>query len=239
MVKLLDCTTRDGGYSTNWDYPRGDIIELINKLNSKNIEYFEIGYRNNQDTENKGKFYCCDKDFLKSFYEQKGSLKLGVMVDVKRISLDDFKCAQGDYLDFVRIATHPQDIEKTLKIAEELHNRNYKVFVHLMEVSNIDTKGYIDLYSWDKKDILESLYFADSFGELTPKQIEYYFTKLEILGYKKISFHAHNKNNLALENTLKTIELGAYSVDVSQTNEGRNGGNLTMEELIKNLPSIF
>ena len=67
-----------------------------------------------------------------------------------------------------------------------------------------------------------------------PNEIEKYFNKMEMLGYKKISFHAHNKIQLALKNTLKAIEHGAYSVDVTLDGIGRDG-NLDAVKLLNNL----
>ena len=54
-----------------------------------------------------------------------------------------------------------------------------------MDISNVEADGYIHLYSWENKSILESLYFADSYGTITPEETEKYFNKLKILGYEK------------------------------------------------------
>ena len=55
------------------------------------------------------------------------------------------------------------------------------------------------------------------------------------MGYVNIGFHAHNHMNQALKNSIKAIELGAYSVDVTQNKVGINGGNLLYTDLIKAL----
>mgnify|MGYP003314923769 CR=1 FL=1 len=78
--------------------------------------------------------------------------------------------------------------------------------------------------------VAEDVYFADSKGTLQPDEISSYFYKLKTLGYHNISFHAHNASNLALKNSLKAIELGVTSIDISHISGGRNGGNLTAEE---------
>ena len=49
MVKILDCTIRDGGHQTNWDFDDEFIFNLVKKLERNNIDYCEIGYRNNID----------------------------------------------------------------------------------------------------------------------------------------------------------------------------------------------
>lgn len=231
MTKILDCTTRDGGYNVNWNYDCGYIIELIEKLNKTGVEYYEIGYRNYFETEGKGIFYRCTPEVLEKFYNLKGKLKIGVMVDTKRYNAKDFLSAEDDFTDFVRVACHPEEILKALEIADELIYRGYNVFVHLMDVSNIGAEGFIAFCGYKNKEKLESLYFADSYGIITPEEAEHYYNKFKTLGYDRISFHAHNKRGFALQNTQKAIELGAYSVDVSRNGAGRNGGNLDADEL--------
>lgn len=225
MVKILDCTTRDGGWVTNWSYDDNYIRDHIEFLKENGFEYYEIGYRNFLDTEGKGRFYRCTPDITARFYKIKGSLKIGVMTDYKRYNQEDFPGADKDNIDFVRIAAHPADIQNTLETAKVLFNRGYRVFVHLMDVSKIDADGYLYLYMHEGKDIFESLYFADSYSVLAPSEIAQYYNKFKILGYKKISFHGHNAKGFALENTLSAVNLGAYSVDTAVNGIGQNGGN--------------
>ena len=156
------------------------------------------------------------------------------MTDTSRYLAEDFQGKDKDNIDFVRIACHPDRIRETLEISKDLHNKGYKVLLQLMEAPNIDEAGYLSLFEFDNKDIFETVYLADSYSTMHPNEIEKYFNKMEMLGYKKISFHAHNKIQLALKNTLKAIEHGAYSVDVTLDGIGRDG-NLDAVKLLDNL----
>jgi len=233
MTKILDCTTRDGGHVTNWNFNDEFVFDLMNELNYARVAYFEIGYRNRFDTDGKGNFYHCSPEFLQKFYDKKGNLQIGVMTDAKRYSEEDFAGAGKDYIDFVRIACHPDMIGETLIIAENLHNKGYKVFVQLMDVSNIDENGFFELFKFKNKNILESLYFADSYGVLEPSDIEKYFQKLKMLGYDRISFHGHNKSANVLQNSIKACEIGVFSVDTTKDGIGRCGGNLPLKKLLE------
>lgn len=235
MVKILDCTTRDGGHLTNWNFEKVFITDLIKELNQKNVSYYEIGYRNHYDNADKGIFYNCTPETLKEYYTLKNNLKLGVMTDATRYSTQDFKNRDEDYIDFVRIACHPDKISKTLDIAREIYNKGYMVFVQLMDISNIEPDGYMALMNFSDKNIFESIYLADSYGTLNPDEIGQYFNKLRTLGYEKISFHAHNSGKNALANTLAAIKSGAYSVDTTKNGIGRSGGNLALDELMKHV----
>ena len=232
MIRLLDCTTRDGGYCTNWNYSDEYIFGLMASLNKNKIDFYEIGYRNYYDNENKGNFYHCTPDLIKRFYDKKGALNLGVMVDTKRYNEKDFIDGNFDYIDFVRIATHPDKIKETLLIAENIYQKNYNVMIQLMDISNLSQEHYQLLEEWQKKEILTTIYLADTYGIVNTEIIEKIYSKIKEIGYQNISFHAHNKNQLALSNSLKAIDLGAFSIDVTQDGIGINGGNLSYTELL-------
>jgi 4-hydroxy 2-oxovalerate aldolase len=222
MTKILDCTIRDGGHCANWVFSEECIYNLMSTLNQNEISFFEIGYRNFKDREGKGNFYYCTPDFIKNFYGNKGVLNLGVMVDTKRFNENDFINGKEDYVDFVRIATHPERIGETLSIAETLYKRDYTVMLQLMDMTKLTDEHYQILESWSGKNIPKTVYLADTYGTAKTEEVEKHYKKLNNIGYKNISFHAHNHSGLALVNTKKAIELGAYSVDVSQDGIGIN-----------------
>lgn len=227
MTKILDCTVRDGGHQNNWNFDDNFVFHLIEKLKFEQIDYCEIGYRNRIDKKDKGRFFFCEKNLLKKFVDLKGALKIGIMADYKRIDLNDFKSASGDCVDFVRIACHPESIKDSIIMCERLKIRGYNVLLQLMEIPNVKPEHYDILNAWENKNILESLYIADSYSCVKPNDIPFYFEKLQSVGFERISFHGHNACGLALENTLKAVECGAYSIDVSQNGLG---GNLSFED---------
>jgi len=239
MVKLLDCTTRDGGYDTNWNYSDEYVFNLIDVLNKKGINYYEIGYRNYYENGDKGQFYHCNPEVLKKFYERKGNLSLGVMTDVKRFNKADFLSANKDYIDFVRVAVHPDRIKDALSISELLKQRKYTVILQLMDITNLGEEHFELLANFKNKNIFETVYLADTYGTVQPENVKKYFDKLKNIGYKNISFHAHNQNGQALTNSLTAIDSDAYSIDVVQNENGRNGGNLKHSEFIKNFKSCI
>ena len=43
--KILDCTLRDGGYYTNWDFDQLTVDSYLEAMNDLPVDYIEIGYR--------------------------------------------------------------------------------------------------------------------------------------------------------------------------------------------------
>jgi 4-hydroxy 2-oxovalerate aldolase len=56
---LLDCTLRDGGYYTNWDFDKQLVDLYITSLEKLPVDYIEIGYRSTLKNEYFGEFYYC------------------------------------------------------------------------------------------------------------------------------------------------------------------------------------
>ena len=46
-TQILDCTLRDGGYYTDWDFSNETVDEYIRTTNQLPVDYLEVGYRNN------------------------------------------------------------------------------------------------------------------------------------------------------------------------------------------------
>jgi 4-hydroxy 2-oxovalerate aldolase len=45
MSLILDCTLRDGGYYTNWEFDDDLVKEMVKCLNFSEVDYIELGYK--------------------------------------------------------------------------------------------------------------------------------------------------------------------------------------------------
>lgn len=231
MTKLLDCTIRDGGHLNIWNFSEECVKETYQTAIKTGINYFEIGYRYDTPPQNCGKFAICDDDYLLTLLKPNENCKISLMIDAGKCSLSKFKeCnLQNTPISIVRISTYPQKLETAFDLCEGLKQKGYEIFLNLMAISEYSQKDYEKIEKWQQKNILKSIYFADSFGSFYPSDIEHYYRKLKTIGFDKISFHSHNNLQLAFANSLKAIELGFYSIDASVFGMGRSAGNLPVE----------
>lgn len=237
-IKILDCTIRDGGHLCKWEFEHDIVRETYNAAIRSGVEYFEVGYRNIDPEHNlNGEFYSSSDELLKNILEPSDKCKITVMVDADKGKSDYFvKCNENDTpVRAVRVATYPHEYEKALRLIEELNDKGYEVFLNLMACSKINKEQYEILKNWNKKDIITSVSFADSFGAFLPEDICKYYKKLKSIGFKHIGFHAHNNLQLAFANALKAIEIGCEYIDASAYGMGRGAGNLPIEVLISYL----
>lgn len=173
MTKILDCTLRDGSHIKK--FSEDCIIETLRCAEYANLDYIEVGYE----------FPECIKS---------SKIKTVVMVDSKNIRTVSKKA------DCIRAACYPNQVKTAIEAVEDFKSQGFEVFLHLMTADKFE--DYELLKNWKNKDILTSIYFADSFGSFMPNNVEKIYKSIEACGFERISFHAHNNLQLAFANSL-------------------------------------
>tara|TARA_B100001094_G_scaffold332949_1_gene407489 strand:+ start:3649 stop:5169 length:1521 start_codon:yes stop_codon:yes gene_type:complete len=231
-MKILDCTLRDGGYYTNWDFDDSLVDSYIQCTNELPIDYIEVGYRNPKLQGYYGKYFFCNLDVLKKI-KNNSCKKISLMLNQKSISTDNVISILEpikEYVDLVRIAASPDSIEETKLIAKEIKNLNINLAVNIMYASEWkeDSEFISSLSSLEE--LCEFIYFVDSYGSMFPEEVEQLCNKLKLKS--KIGFHGHNNIEMGLSNTLRALENGVEIVDSTITGMGRGAGNLSTELLL-------
>ena len=129
MVKLLDCTLRDGGYYTDWDFDSKIVDEYILAMNQLPIDYLEVGYRNNPSKEYLGKFAYTPVSVLKHLREL-STKKLAVMLNEKSTKPEDLHMlldSMKGLADMVRIAIDPKNFDRAVVLAKVIKAMGFEV----------------------------------------------------------------------------------------------------------------
>ena len=63
-MKVLDCTLRDGGYYTGWNFSKNLFENYLKTVSKLNISIIELGYLSDAKDDN-GLFYHLNKKILK------------------------------------------------------------------------------------------------------------------------------------------------------------------------------
>lgn len=237
MTQILDCTVRDGGYLNDWNFSDREVLSLIECDRKNNVAFFEIGYRSNKRG---SKFLRCSNEDISKFVQN--GIELLVMINV--CDFNENLIEENPKIKTVRIASHSWELEKAIFICEKLLDNDYNVFLHIMNVKELTKNDYEILKNWKRKSEIISLYFADSYGSFFPDDVEFFYNKIKNCGFERISFHSHNNLQTAFINSLKAVELGAFSIDATLSGKGRGGGNLPLELILtylnrENIKEIF
>ena len=246
MIKILDCTLRDGGYYNNWKFDLNLVKNYLRAMEACSVNYVELGFRFISSDPQRGPYGETSEDFLKTL-ELPSSLSYAVMINgseylkptKEEITLDinnKFISSADSNISLVRVAINFDNALNTKHIIGELKNLGYEVGLNLMQSSGKSEKEYIDLAKeieeWGLVDIL---YFADSFGNMDPEEVNYIVGCMRKGWSGVLGFHSHNNKGYALINSVNAIKAGVEFCDCTVTGMGRGAGNVTTESLLMEL----
>ena len=234
-MKILDCTLRDGGYYTNWDFKRNLVDTYIKSLNSLPIDYIEIGYRSIPLEGYYGEYFYLPIYVLERLKSQ-SSKKLVVILnekDVRPEQVQDLLLPCVGLIDMVRIAIDPEKFERALKLASAIKKMGFEVGFNVMYMSNWkNQKNFLEILP-EVKGIADYFYMVDSYGGIYPQDLKETIQLVKsYISDVPLGFHGHNNLELALVNTITAIDEGCEIVDSTITGMGRGAGNLKTELLL-------
>lgn len=233
-MKILDCTLRDGGYYTNWDFGAGLVRDYLEGFNELPVDYLEIGYRSLPMRTYFGEFFYCPVHVLRET-KQRSRKKIAIMLNEKDVRANDADTVLAPCIglvDMVRLAVDPQNLTRVLPLAERTRKMGFEVGINVMYMSSWASRGkFLDeLKGIDG--LVDYVYMVDSYGGVYPDDVRRTFDLLRSRTNARIGFHGHNNLELALINTLTAIECGVEMVDATVTGMGRGAGNLKTELLL-------
>lgn len=237
MIKILDCTLRDGGYYTDWDFDYNLVEKYIQTMNDLPIHYIEIGYRSPSKNKYMGEFFYTPIETLKKIREQLDSkIKIAIMINTKDVrdvqELDQLLTEIVDLVDLVRFAVAPNNIHNAVLFAKRTKELGFEAALNLMYLSQKDIKEISSEvnYILDHVKNIDFLYLVDSYGACLPSEVKDKFMAIknehEDLA---LGFHGHDNIQLAFANSLEAINAGVNIIDATITGMGRGAGNLSTE----------
>lgn len=228
---FLDCTLRDGGYYTDWDFDENLVDEYLETMDLLPVDFIEIGYRSIVKQEYAGAFYYLPEFVLKSI-KSKTDKKLAIILNEKEILPEDLEILLNPckgLVTMVRLAVDPKNFKRALKLSKKVKELGFLVSFNLMYASRWETDFKLDENLEDLNAVADYFYVVDSYGGLYPQQVSDIFKKLKQHLNIPLGFHGHNNLEMALVNSLAAINSGAGIIDATICGMGRGAGNLKTE----------
>lgn len=238
MIKILDCTLRDGGYVNDWKFNRKSFDEIIIGLQEIGIDIIEVGMMvKNSADEFTTKF--SDFDRIPTLPRIKDSRSIFTVMftygEAKGVTVPERK---PDGVEAIRLAYFKNDYRESLKLAEEFKQKGYGVFLQAMATFMYSESELREMLLQVNR--LQPLYFCmvDSFGVMYNEDVRHMFNSVDSVLAPEIGlgFHAHNNQQLAFSNAIAFIDIAQNSarnicVDASIYGMGRGAGNVNLELL--------
>ena len=243
----LDCTLRDGGYYTNWDFAE-DLVKsyYLEMAKIRTVDYIEIGYFSPKSTGlYRGQYYNLSQSEIETA-RQFSNKRISVMINSKEWNVNSFRellsSSKIEGVDLLRFAVDPSKMEDYIPLFEECEDRNLDYALNIMYASRWENVNFCDTIVKEKLSP-KFVYIVDSYGGLLPDKVGVLIDKIK--SYKfPVGFHAHDNMSLAFANSLIALKSGVHIVDSTWLGMGRGSGNLVTENWIsyigeKNTRSII
>jgi 4-hydroxy 2-oxovalerate aldolase len=238
----LDCSLRDGGYYTSWNFKQNLVSEYLDAMSSSGINCVELGFRFLNTSGFKGATAYTSDDYIDSLSIPE-RLDIAIMINASDLIVDGAysekvihklvpRDANNSRVSIIRIACHYKEVAMILPSVSILVQKGYRVGLNLMQVSKISHEDITLLLKKLSAVPLDILYFADSLGSLSVGDVRQLVKLIRKDWQKSIGIHTHDNLGLALSNTLAAFEEGVTWLDSTVTGIGRGPGNAKTEELI-------
>jgi len=239
MVKLLDCTLRDGGYVNEWNFGKEAIHNIKENLEKSGIEIIEIGFL-------KDVVYNPDKTLFPGvewaenvILPKKEGITYCLMVDAPiPFPVEKILKRTENGIDAIRIIVWKELIEKCVEYSKELIKKGYQVFIQPARVNQYSAVEFVHLINAFNNIGITAFYVVDSWGTQDSINVLGYMQQAELYLNDKIilGYHGHNHKQQALSCAERVLQLNKDMIlDCSIFGMGRDAGNLNTELIIAHL----
>ena len=233
-MKILDCTLRDGGYYTNWDFSKELVETYMGSLNSLPIDYIEIGYRSPLLKEYHGKYFYLplyELEHLKKVSDKKLVIILNEK-DIQIEHLDELLIPIKGIVTMIRMAIAPDNLSRAIELAKQIKSYGFEVGFNVMYMSKWkENPDFLELLD-GVNGVADCFYMVDSYGGVFPDELIEIIELVKAKVTCSLGFHGHDNLQLALINTLTALEHGVEYIDATILGMGRGAGNLRTELLL-------
>lgn len=241
--KILDCTLRDGGYYTNWDFDDELVNEYCEAMQDLPVDYIEVGYRSIPLDGYLGQYFYCPEYVLKKLKTLMPEKELTIILNEKDIRVSHIEegllTSAKPYVSMVRMAIDPKNMERAVSLAKAVKKEGFKVAFNVMYMSDWKTDSSFLDYLEGLDEVIDYFYMVDSYGGVFPEDLKDIVALVKAKTSVPIGFHGHNNLEMALINSITAISLGCTIIDATITGMGRGAGNLKMELFLTYLETTY
>lgn len=240
-LTVLDCTFRDGGYYTDWQFDADLVRDYVEVVDENAVDVVELGYvRLGEDA--RGSFRDLPAG-LDAHLGGDSRTRFAVMVDANSFAarsprgvvheLKAIVSASSLPITVIRVAVNYSKLGGAIDTIRALVDADFAVCVNLMQIdvaSREEEQACFDGLA--QLPDVACVYLADSLGSMRPERVTELFRRFATHSRHPLGFHAHDNQGLALANSLAAIEAGASWIDATMAGMGRGAGNAKTEQLL-------
>ncbi len=245
MVKLLDCTLRDGGYINDWKFGEQAIVDISSTLVNSNVDIVELGFLKDEAQNKDRTVFNSVKQFVPLIKEKKKNTLYAAMIDVQgRIPIEMVEPCTPDTVDVIRVIVWKRLLDSDFEYCKKIAEKGYKLCVQPARVDQYSEEEFVSMIRRFETLNPLAIYVVDSWGTLSIKDFLHYFCLMDknLKQGVSIGYHGHNNMQQAFgiaQALLNSFAMHDLIIDSSIYGIGRGAGNLNTEIIANYLNSAF
>lgn len=234
MLRILECTLRDGSYALDFQFTARDTASIAAALEQVGFDLIEVGHGVGLNAARKGYGDAAETDegYMLAAADVLSTAKFGVFCIPGIAEVGHVDMAADCGAGFIRIGTNITEVERSRPFIERARERGLYVCANFMKSYAVPPEVFAQNAAKSADYGAETLYIVDSAGGMLPSELGAYFRALRARTDRDIAFHGHNNLGLAVANSAHLAELGATIADGSLQGLGRSSGNAPTEQLL-------
>lgn len=245
MIRLLDCTLRDGGFVNDWLFGKETIRSIFRRLNRAGVDIVEAGFldeRRESDEDRSINPRLSDFDSALRGIARKSQVVL--MIDYGTVAAENIPAADKTSIDGFRVIFKKKDAAAALAFCRALKEKGYFVSVQPVSVTTYSDAEMLDLIAGVNAFSPDAVSIVDTYGLLHREKLMHYFRLLDrnLGAQTAIGFHSHNNFQMAYANCMEILKARTSRdliVDSSCYGMGKSAGNACTELLAMHLNDRF
>lgn len=236
ILKILDCTLRDGAHINKGEFNTQSIISIIEGLDNANIDIIEVGFLKDGIYKSGNTFF----NDIKDFYSTIGGLTIKSQVAflLRAGTKNIEELSNSIHNEVIRVGFRQNEINEALRIIPLLKNKGYKVYANPIAVTTYTEEEILNLINELNQLRIEGVSIVDTYGSLTYHKFKKLYSVFnENLSEKfELGIHLHENKNLSSALIIYVLENLSSSrniiLDGSLLGMGRDPGNIPTELII-------
>lgn len=251
MIRLLDCTLRDGGYVNDWKFGEKVIKETVSDLTETGVDIIELGFLKNEPEDPNRTVFNNKKQMDQLIPPHGARTHYAAMIEVVNpIPLQMLPAYDGQGVDIIRVIVwktkhdangHVVDaLEEGLAYCRGVVERGYKLCVQPARVEQYSDQEFVNMLQLFQQLHPLAIYVVDSWGTQSAEKVLHYARLADQVLNPGIAlgYHGHNNMLQAFDAAERFIGNGFQRdliVDASVYGIGRGAGNLNLELIARHL----
>lgn len=254
MVKLLDCTLRDGGYINNWEFGYVPILDIVDKLEQTQIDILELGFLKNEPYNRDRTVFNSVDQITVLFPHKRPNVNYAAMIEVVNpLPLNMISNRTEKTIDTIRVIVWKTKHDQNGKIVDALEEgynyckgivkKGYNLCVQPARVDQYSDEEFVAMIKKFETLNPMAIYIVDSWGTQNTEQVMHYIELADktMKSGIAIGYHGHNNLMQAFGTAVTFIHSDIKRdliVDASVYGIGRGAGNLNVELFAKYMNDV-